>query len=168
MPGCCQNASDGAEERPSCWGSGDGWEDAFLSFFSGYFALHLFLVWSRIRALCHAGVTAGSDPQLLGCSSVASADVEWSWSTHVSFGTGFFILCVNAGQYAWCVGTLQVFHGTPVLMGSQLQSGESYRCGAPGHASRTICRRSKMSWLEENKYLHIHTHSQNDLHSFEL
>lgn len=117
----------------------------FSEFFSGYFALHLFLVWSRIRALCHAGVTAGSDPQLLGCSSVASADVEWSWSTHVSFGTGFFILCVNAGQCAWCVGTLQVFHGIPVLMGSQLQSGESHRCGAPGHASRTICRRSKMS-----------------------
>lgn len=113
MPGCCRNASDGAEERPWCWGSGDGWEDAFLCFSSGIFALHLFLVWSRIHALCHAGVIAGSDPQLLGCLSIASTDVGWSWDWHGSFGTGFFILCVNAGQCAQCVGTLQVFHGTP-------------------------------------------------------
>jgi len=38
-------------------------------------ALHFFLVWSRIHALCHTGVTAGSDPRLLGCFSIASADV---------------------------------------------------------------------------------------------
>lgn len=86
----------------------------------------------------------------------------------------FFMLCRNSSQYFQCFGIFKVSRwytssgcrGGGSAVKGRGPSGRAPRCVADLVA--LFAKDAKLPWPRENKYLHIHVHSQNDLLSFEL
>lgn len=161
-PGCCWNASDGAEERPWCWGSRDGWEDAFLCFSSGIFAQRLSTsFWFGVGSMLCA---------TLGLQLVVIPDFWGAFPLHLQMWGDHEVGTAPLGLgFSYCVWMLASMLSVlapsrsylvllAVLVGSQLQSAEAHRCGAPGHA-RSIVSRRYQDVLAWRKQVPSHPHS---------